>query len=201
MGIIEDLIKNCIWEFSVLSPDPNPETRRQRYIELLLGRIAEKYDIINIATNQMDVVGFYDYLSTRSEWFDKHDAKYFKEISSIMLEKYTVHKKGDFRLVAHSHQIADTGDYDGHYEITDGKISICTKYDEEGDLQPIVDALNSAGCKFYQDDSMEFELKLLKDQMDSIKKEIGDEIVSFYEGDNTAGLQRALEIIESRGKI
>ena len=28
----------------------------------------------------------------------------------------------EWKLIGHSYQIADTGDYDGHYEITDGKI-------------------------------------------------------------------------------
>ncbi len=31
-----------------------------------------------------------------------------------------------WELKGHSHQIADTGDYDGHYEITNGKISLLT---------------------------------------------------------------------------
>lgn len=48
-----------------------------------------------------------------------------------------------------SYQIADTGDYDGHYEITDGKILLITKDDlEEEDANKIVNALNDSGCVF-----------------------------------------------------
>jgi hypothetical protein len=51
-----------------------------------------------------------------------------------------------WKLIGHSYQIADTGDYDGHWEITDGKISILTKDDDDEEtLQPIVDALNDSG--------------------------------------------------------
>lgn len=71
----------------------------------------------------------------------------------------------EWKLVPHSYQIADTGDYDGCYEITDGRVSILTKDDDDEALQPIVDALNDSGCKFYKDDFYEFENKILKDQL------------------------------------
>jgi hypothetical protein len=73
--------------------------------------------------------------------------------------------KGDWKLIGHSYAIADTGDYDGCYEITDGKISILTKDDDDEALQPIVNALNDSGCKFYQDDAVEFENELLKQEL------------------------------------
>ena len=68
-------------------------------------------------------------------------------------------------LKGHSHQIADTGDYDGYYEITNGKISLLTKDDDDEVLQPIVEALNASGCKFYQDDWLEFENQILKKEI------------------------------------
>ncbi len=58
----------------------------------------------------------------------------------------------EWKLIGHSHQIADTGDYDGHYEITDGNISILTKDDDDETLQEIVDVLNKSNCEFFQDD-------------------------------------------------
>lgn len=75
----------------------------------------------------------------------------------------------DWKLVPHSHQIADTGDYDGHYEITNGKISLLTKDDDDEALQPIVNALNDSKCKFYQDDWLEFENKILKEEIRRLK--------------------------------
>lgn len=73
-----------------------------------------------------------------------------------------------WELIGHSYQIADTGDYDGCYEIKKGKISLFTKDDDEELLQPIVDVLNNSGCKFYQDDG---EVGFLKSQIDLLKAE------------------------------
>jgi hypothetical protein len=58
-----------------------------------------------------------------------------------------------WRLIGVSHPIADTGDYSGHYEITDGNMTIITHDDDAEALQPIVDALNDSGCSFYFDNS------------------------------------------------
>jgi hypothetical protein len=71
--------------------------------------------------------------------------------------------KNDWKLVSHSHQIADTGDYDGCYEITNGKISIFTQDDGES-LEAIVTALNDSGCEFYLDDCAEYEAHLLREE-------------------------------------
>ena len=75
----------------------------------------------------------------------------------------------EWELVGHSHQIADTGDYDGCYEITNGKVSIFTQDDDDEALLPIVKALNNSGCKFYLDDAAEFELYLLKKENTELK--------------------------------
>jgi hypothetical protein len=85
------------------------------------------------------------------------------------LHKHSVSTSTLFKLVGHSSQIADTGDYDGYYEITNGKISLLTKDDDDEVLQPIVDALNNSGCKFYQDDWFEFENLMLKDEIKKLK--------------------------------
>ena len=59
--------------------------------------------------------------------------------------------KHTWQLIGVSHPIADTGDYSGHYEITDGNMTIITHDDDAESLQPIVDALNDSGCSFYFD--------------------------------------------------
>lgn len=51
--------------------------------------------------------------------------------------------KDEWKVVPHFYQIADTGDYDGHYEITNGKVSLQTKDDEDEHIQKLVDFLNS----------------------------------------------------------
>lgn len=81
-----------------------------------------------------------------------------------------VSEQGEWRLEGHSYQIADTGDYDGHYEITNGKISLLTKDDDEEALKPIINALNNSDCKFYQDDFLEFENSMLKNEIHDLKQ-------------------------------
>ena len=83
-----------------------------------------------------------------------------------------------FELVGHSHQIADTGDYDGCYEITNGVISLFTKDDDElgqihdEGLQKVVDALNNTGAEFFLDDDKEFELHLAKQEITELKDKV-----------------------------
>jgi hypothetical protein len=82
-----------------------------------------------------------------------------------------------FELKGHSYQIADTGDYDGCYEITNGKISVFTKDEyDDGSLQKVVDALNESGCSFYLDDTNAFlayhfegEAKRLQTELDTYR--------------------------------
>lgn len=80
------------------------------------------------------------------------------------IDQPVVTSSADWKLIAHSHQIADTGDYDGCYEITNGKVSIFTKDDDDEVLEPVVKALNESGCKFYLDDSAEFEAHILREE-------------------------------------
>jgi len=75
-----------------------------------------------------------------------------------------VNTKTNWKLVGHSHQIADTGDYDGYYEITNGSVSIYTLDDDDDALELVVKALNESGCKFYLDDSTEFDLHILREE-------------------------------------
>ena len=77
-----------------------------------------------------------------------------------------------FKLVPHFHQIADTGDYDGCYEITNGKISIFTKDDGDDGLDEVVNALNESGCEFQLDDSKEFELHLAKQEIKELQAKV-----------------------------
>lgn len=81
--------------------------------------------------------------------------------------------KKDWRLETYSGQIADTGDYDGHYEITNGKISINTSDDpDDGLLENIVAALNESDCKFYTNHPSEVDAQILRYENDELKKEI-----------------------------
>lgn len=77
-----------------------------------------------------------------------------------------------WKLAGHSYQIADTGDYDGCYEITDGKISIFTNDDDDDALQQVVDALNASDCDFYQNDLLEMENRMLRDDVAFLREQI-----------------------------
>jgi len=60
-----------------------------------------------------------------------------------------------WKLIPHSYPIADTGDYDGYYELTDGTISIMTKddvWDEGSEEEKQLCGLLGT-FKWYQDDS------------------------------------------------
>jgi hypothetical protein len=57
--------------------------------------------------------------------------------------------KQEFKVIPHFHQIADTGDYDGCYEITNGIISIFTKDDSDDGLDEIAKAFNESQCEFF----------------------------------------------------
>lgn len=72
------------------------------------------------------------------------------------LQDLTEVVEGNWKLVGHSYQIADTGDYDGHYEITDGSVSLLSNEDDHESLMLIVNALNMAKCKIYLDDCDSF---------------------------------------------
>lgn len=57
-------------------------------------------------------------------------------------------------------------DYDGHYEVTNGDISLCTNDDPEditeteNSLQLVAKALNESGCKFYVNTASEHKLHI-----------------------------------------
>lgn len=74
-----------------------------------------------------------------------------------------------YELIGHSHQIADTGDYDGYYEITNGEVSILTQDDDDEALEEVVKALNNSGCKFYLDDSDRWEANHYKQEFERLE--------------------------------
>lgn len=105
-------------------------------------------------------------------------------------------KTSDWKLIGHLYQITDTGDYDGHYEITNGKISLLTRDDDDESLRPIVDALNDSCCKFYQDDWLEFENKIFKDENAELRervKELESQLTKYREA-----LELVLQSLQSR---
>lgn len=78
---------------------------------------------------------------------------------------------------SHSYQIGDTGDYDGYWEVTNGRDSIITKDDYEDiekDLQQLVDLLNNTYANFKVDRgneaALEAENKLLIHELEELRK-------------------------------
>lgn len=73
-------------------------------------------------------------------------------------------KEQIWEIIAHSYAIADTGDYDGHYELTNGNISLYTQHDYEEDLELIRDNLNELAICFYNhnEQNLKYEIEMLK---------------------------------------
>lgn len=73
-------------------------------------------------------------------------------------------EKNNWRYEEHFHRIPMSDDYDGHYEVTNGDISLCTNDDPEditeteNTLQRVAKALNESGCKFYVNTAAELNL-------------------------------------------
>jgi hypothetical protein len=91
----------------------------------------------------------------------------------------------------HFHAIGMTGDYSGHYEVSNGHISLCTNDDPEditeteNTLQKVARVLNESGCKFYCDTTTEHKLHVenmelrykadeLKERYENMAKEHSD---------------------------
>lgn len=78
---------------------------------------------------------------------------------------------------SHSYQIGDTGDYDGYWEVTNGRDSLITNDDYEDiekDLQAVVDLLNNTYANFKVDRTieaaLEHEKEWLKHELEESRK-------------------------------
>ena len=79
----------------------------------------------------------------------------------------------EWEIIPHFFQIADTGDYDGHFEINNGEISILTKSDDDEGLDAIIKALNDAkiGLRL-NDDKVQYEIAMLKGDLYEAAKDM-----------------------------
>lgn len=78
-----------------------------------------------------------------------------------------------WELKTHSYQIADTGDYDGHYELTNGVISLITRDEvDDTDRDVLIQLLNEMGCKWedWKLSDKEFEVHLKQQEVDRWKE-------------------------------
>ncbi len=92
-------------------------------------------------------------------------------------------------IIVHNSQIADTGDYDGYYELTNGKISLFTRDEPDNDdeLLSIKDILNYTNFKWYIDDSDSYILEAEKEENRKLyefleSKKLMDEYKNFVIG-------------------
>lgn len=71
-----------------------------------------------------------------------------------------------WRYEEHFHRVPMSEDFDGHYEVTNGNISLCTSDDPEditeteNTLHRVASALNESGCKFYCNTATEHALHI-----------------------------------------
>lgn len=91
-------------------------------------------------------------------------------------------EKNKWEFKTHSYQIADTGDYDGHYELTNGDITLWTKDDDEETerfLRLAAHFLNKVGINLSDAkvDDLSYQVYLLeleKKQLQERVKELED---------------------------
>lgn len=99
----------------------------------------------------------------------------------------------EWKIRQHTYQIADTGDYDGSVEITNGKISLFCDCDVENEeLNPIIDALNNSEIEFEIDDSPSMELHYENERLREELKRFEDAVeVNWVAGNlmSNGGLQ------------
>jgi len=82
----------------------------------------------------------------------------------------------EWELKYHSYAIADTGDYDGHYELTNGTITLITR-DEidtenpDSELEKAIYWLNEADIKWenWVEDDLRFQIHLLEEDKKKLK--------------------------------
>lgn len=72
--------------------------------------------------------------------------------------------KNNWTLTSQSYQIADTGDYDGHYEISNGLITLGTTSDDEDSLNSLIYFLNALEIQIYSTPNYEIELLIEKEE-------------------------------------
>ena len=102
-------------------------------------------------------------------WLTGHTEETIKQLIADLKSIIMSKEKQKYVLKGHNYQIADTGDYDGCWEITNGKVSIFTKDDNDEGLEDVVVALNNADCDFYLDDSKDFELHIANEELKLLK--------------------------------
>jgi hypothetical protein len=81
-----------------------------------------------------------------------------------------------WEVKSHSHQIADTGDYDGYHELTNGVISLGTKEDDEETvviLQELATQLNNVGINLFdcKADDLAIDNHLIKEENEQLRQE------------------------------
>ena len=79
----------------------------------------------------------------------------------------------------HNYQIADTGDYDGYFELTNGIISLCSIDDDEDTerfLQKAANLLNKVGINLYESnyEGVQIDNYLLKDENKELRERINE---------------------------
>jgi hypothetical protein len=109
------------------------------------------------------------------------------------MQKYLPIESKKWEYKEHFHAIGMTGDYDGHYEVTNGDISLCTSDDPEditeteNTLQRVANALNESGCKFYCDTTTEHKLHIENMELTYKIDDLRDQAQRMADALNTIG--------------
>lgn len=91
----------------------------------------------------------------------------------------------EWRLEPHTYPIADTGDYDGYWELTNGDIELITKDDNLGDEegQALLKVLNDTDCEWedWTVSNLQFELEMEK-KLSIAWKQMATELYNVLKG-------------------
>lgn len=101
-------------------------------------------------------------------------------------------KNGEWKIIPHSYQIADTGDYDGHYELTNGTISLITRDDVDTDnpdidgINHMIEIMNELDIKWENGEAadLRFELHMEKQYHKDLRKALQRIIDSYQQRDD-----------------
>lgn len=166
--IIAENISDCMDKMQILYPGKKHSMGSHASIPVILSSSPVPVPVVEEKERNCDAMGHYG-----GSYPDGICEKCNKPWNaSTPPVKAVSERKQEWKLVGHNHQIADTGDYDGCYELTNGKISIYTKDDDDDSLKEIAVFLNRYDIDFFLDDSDKELNFYLNMQLDELRKQL-----------------------------
>lgn len=117
-------------------------------------------------------------------------------------------EQAKWEIKEHSMQIADTGDYDGYWELTNGTISLVTRDeidvdDPDSPLEMVEHYLNEAGVKWenWIEDDLRYQVHVMSENCEKWKNMAGVLYDNLKHGFSQEALVKDLENYEKLKKL